>query len=211
VRPALITILILAAGPFAGADDTQKTDGGASGALFERLRPHLAPLPPPSDPDPKELFGDPPADPFSAESSHKADATREPAGLGAFGGSMQAPLPPSPAPRRLPTVTLLEPTVGPGLDREVVRRIVWHHIATVEQCYAEVRSQMPARDHRIGLALTVGRDGQVVSAAAAGGDPATICLVQGAKRWRFPKPTTRAVRVKCVFLFQAADRAGGGT
>ncbi len=88
-------------------------------------------------------------------------------------------------------VEMNKPTVGPGLAKDIVRRIARAHINELRWCYLSDFAQDPNLSGKIVLTWTIGADGRVSQAKIASdtvGDSVAECSTKAVSRWVFPKP-----------------------
>jgi hypothetical protein len=110
----------------------------------------------------------------------------------------------------LAQVRLAVPTVGTGLDPDIVRRIVRAHINELRACYDDGLDRDLALVGRIEIAFEIGAKGKVVisSVHASTLTPAdakvSACFAKAIKRWTFPKPQSGA-SVSVVYPFDLAQ------
>ncbi len=109
----------------------------------------------------------------------------------------------------IPMVRQAAPTVGAGLDKDIVRRIVRAHINEVRSCYNAGLSRKSTLGGRVVIDFTIATTGKVESATVGSstlGDPVVgECIATAVERWTFPKPKgDTAVAVNYPF-----DLSGG--
>ncbi len=109
------------------------------------------------------------------------------------------------SPARIPRVRQLKSTVGDGLDKQVVRRIVRAHINEFRYCYNLALERDPDASGRVTIAFEVDAAGDVVSVdlrnATLGDAEAEECLATALGRWKFPKPSA-AGNTKISYPFE---------
>lgn len=105
---------------------------------------------------------------------------------------------------RVPMVRQAKASVGPGLDRELVRRVVRAHINEVRSCYGFDMQRRANLQGRVAVAFVVAASGQVVRSELKESTMASAtteaCIVAAVGRWRFPKPKG-GVSVEVVYPF----------
>ncbi|MBX7080217.1 MAG: AgmX/PglI C-terminal domain-containing protein [Nannocystaceae bacterium] len=86
-------------------------------------------------------------------------------------------------------------TVGKGLDRDIVRRILRAHINELRFCYNQGLVRDTALAGEVTLAFTIAADGSVSEAsqsastlAGKSGTTVAACMVKASRRWKYPKP-----------------------
>ena len=111
-----------------------------------------------------------------------------------------------------PRVSMATPSVGAGLDKDIVRRIVRAHINEVRSCYAAGLVRSPSLAGRVEIDFTISAKGKVDSATVASSTLADArvgeCIAKATKRWTFPQPKTASVAV--TYPYELAP-IGGST
>lgn len=108
--------------------------------------------------------------------------------------------------QRVPRVRQAKATVAGPLDRDIIRRIVRHHINEVRHCYNQVLQVDPTQQGRVEIRFEIDAAGKVSSAKVesttfASGGPG-VCMAKVARRWKFPKPVDgKTVTVTYPFIF----------
>jgi TonB family protein len=112
------------------------------------------------------------------------------------------------------TGSIRESSVKGGLEWSAVQKVIVGHAAEVKACYDEALGRAPALAGQLAVRLTVGAEGQVVSSAidrSTLSDPALeTCVVERARRWEFPKPTTKEAIVRWPFGLTPGAQPGDG-
>jgi hypothetical protein len=104
-------------------------------------------------------------------------------------------------------VEMSTPQVTPGLDPEIVRRIVRAHINELRSCYNQGQVKQPQLAGSITIAFEIGATGKVTIASVQeatlepADDGVTRCFAKAVKRWQFPKPSG-ASSVSVSFPFE---------
>jgi TonB family protein len=79
-----------------------------------------------------------------------------------------------------------------SLDKDIIRRIIRHHINEVKFCYERQLAQQPWLAGRVMVQFQIGPTGQVVSSVLQSttmNNPAVeSCVVLAVRRWEFPRP-----------------------
>jgi hypothetical protein len=89
---------------------------------------------------------------------------------------------------------------GPLSSDEVQRVVAAHRVAVKDACWAG-RNDL-AGTSRTTLELVVGANGDVVVAAATGGDPLVAsCVEAQARSWKFPAHGERSATIRVPFVF----------
>jgi len=87
--------------------------------------------------------------------------------------------------------TLLSPGGTGDETKEIVRRIIRHHIDEVKACYEQELSRQPDLAGKIDVEFTVAALGQVVAStlkrSTMGNARVESCTVEAVRRWQFPK------------------------
>jgi TonB family protein len=85
------------------------------------------------------------------------------------------------------------PTVRGSLDKEVIRRIVRHHLNEVKYCYEQELVRAPGLAGRVVVQFAIAPGGQVITSAlqssTMGNARVENCTVQAIRRWSFPAPS----------------------
>lgn len=94
---------------------------------------------------------------------------------------------------KVPGVRIADVKVGPGIDKDIIRRVIRSHLMEVRGCYNQGLVRDPNLEGRIAVQFTIGPAGIVGAAAVAESsvkDPNVgNCVAKAVKRWKFPKPT----------------------
>jgi MYXO-CTERM domain-containing protein len=112
-----------------------------------------------------------------------------------------------------PSIAMNTPTVGAGLQRDIVRRIVRAHINELRHCYNLGLAKNPTLAGTLDLDFTIDTAGKVsvvsVDAEATTlGDPAVgACAAKAVRRWSFPKSSAPVV---VSYPFALSPTGGGG-
>ncbi len=106
--------------------------------------------------------------------------------------------------RRVPRVRQGKATVGPALDKDIIRRIVRAHINEVRHCYNQGLVRDPDLSGAVKVSFTIAATGKVKSSVVKSttvSDPNVgACVAKAVKRWKFPKPNGGA-EVKVTYPF----------
>ncbi|MBL8910746.1 MAG: DUF2330 domain-containing protein [Archangium sp.] len=106
--------------------------------------------------------------------------------------------PPPPSPR----VNLADPTVGTGIQKEQVVRIIKSNQGQLRYCYERELQRNPSLRGRVVLMFEIGAEGNVAASAiqstTMNAPEVESCIAGRAKTWRFPKPEGGAM-VKVVY------------
>ena len=83
--------------------------------------------------------------------------------------------------------------LGPGLDRDIVRRIARAHINEVRHCYNLGLHEQPELSGTVEIEFVIGADGRVrktkdVTGARLASRDVRRCVAAAVRRWNFPKP-----------------------
>ena len=91
-----------------------------------------------------------------------------------------------------PKATQMKASVGAGLDKDIVRRVVRAHIDEVRHCYNLGLVKNENLSGRVAVQFTIDGNGLVESAKAVEStlpdQEVSDCIVNAVKRWKFPKP-----------------------
>jgi hypothetical protein len=110
----------------------------------------------------------------------------------------------------------ITPDVTPGvaevrgsLDKEIIRRIIRHHLNEVKYCYDQELMKHPELGGRLSVRFIISPAGQVMSAvlqsSTIGNVRVESCTVQALRRWEFPRPLGGGiVIVSYPFVFTLA-------
>jgi hypothetical protein len=94
-------------------------------------------------------------------------------------------------PLRVPAFPTGEVKVRGTLDKEIVRRIVRHHLNEVRYCYERVLIAHPALAGRVVATFTILPTGRVAASAIAESTLKNAavegCIAQSVRRWEFPR------------------------
>ena len=84
-------------------------------------------------------------------------------------------------------------TIGPGIDKDIIRRVVRSHLMEVRGCYNQGLVKNPNLAGRVSIQFTIGPAGTVGAAVVADSsvDDASVgnCIAKSVRRWKFPKPS----------------------
>jgi TonB family protein len=149
-------------------------------------------------------------------------------------GFLLSELPPSPGAPPAPTAAAAPatpatksspPKPGPGqetsdaqargdLNKEIIRRVIRHHINEVKSCYEQELTQTPEIGGRVRVQFTIGASGHVIASSllksSVGNARLDNCVVQLVRHWEFPKPCggrTIVASYPFVFTLPAPDQA----
>jgi TonB family protein len=100
-----------------------------------------------------------------------------------------------------------KPSVGGGLDRDIVRRIVRARLNEVRHCYNQVLASDASLVGKIAVHFTIDADGSVfdsnVASASPGTEAVAECAASVVRRWLFPRTESgAAVPVTQAFELQ---------
>ena len=102
----------------------------------------------------------------------------------------------------------------PGLDPEVIRRVIKMQIGDVQRCYEQGLSKRPNLAGRVVLDATIGAAGTIVSSKIASStlDDRAVegCIVASSRRWRFPRSAGGIVNFTYPFILKSAFHLSGG-
>ena len=94
--------------------------------------------------------------------------------------------------KRVPRVRQAKATVSPGLDKDIIRRIVRAHINEVRHCYNNGLAKTPDLSGRVEVKFAISAKGKVSSAkvksSTLSDSAVATCIAKAVKRWKFPKP-----------------------
>ena len=107
----------------------------------------------------------------------------------------------------VPRVRVGTATLGRGLDKDIVRRIVRAHINEIRYCYNQTLLREPSTKGGLTIDFTISATGSVPRAKIKDrGDlprPLADCINTTVKRWKFPRPTDhRAIDVRYPITFE---------
>jgi hypothetical protein len=108
-------------------------------------------------------------------------------------------------------VRQLKAEVGPGLDPDIVRRIVRAHINELRSCYNAAAAKQPQLAGGITIAFEIAANGKVSistvheSTLSPADEALPKCFAKAVKRWQFPKPTGVA-SVSVTYPFELASQ-----
>lgn len=78
------------------------------------------------------------------------------------------------------------------LNKEILRRVIRHHISDVKNCYEAELAQNPKLGGRILVRFTIASSGRVTASAlqdsTMGNARVETCTVEAVRGWEFPKP-----------------------
>jgi TonB family protein len=84
--------------------------------------------------------------------------------------------------------------VSPGIDKEVIRRVVRAHINEVRHCYNQGLVRDPNLMGRVAVQFTIGATGRVpvavIHESSVKDRNVARCIAKAVQRWRFPRPRT---------------------
>lgn len=87
-------------------------------------------------------------------------------------------------------IGVIKPT--PGVDKDIIRRVVRAHINEVRHCYNQGLARRPNLRGRVAVQFTIGPRGtvplSVVAESSVKDANVGRCIAKAVKRWRFPKP-----------------------
>jgi TonB family protein len=94
---------------------------------------------------------------------------------------------------RVPQVRIAKDMrVGPGIDKEIIRRVVRSHLMEVRGCYNQGLIRDPNLAGRVAVQFTISPAGTVGGSVVAERsiDDAAVanCIAKAVRRWKFPKP-----------------------
>jgi len=120
-----------------------------------------------------------------------------PGGLGGVNGRRHRP--------ETPPLVIGTPTIGGGLDKEIIKRYIKRNINTFSYCYEKQLLAKPGIEGVVDSNFLIAPDGTVQTAAAKGFDSEVASCVAGVlKNIAFPKPTDGGnVQVHYPFTFHA--------
>jgi TonB family protein len=99
-----------------------------------------------------------------------------------------------------------------SLDKDLIRRIIRHHLNELRYCYEIELPKTPDLGGRAEVRFIIGPDGQVASAVIASSTTRSLaldsCVVEAVRRWEFPRPLDgRVVSVQYPFTFASEPGA----
>ncbi|AKT43770.1 AgmX/PglI C-terminal domain-containing protein [Chondromyces crocatus] len=119
-------------------------------------------------------------------------------GAGRLGGASSA----------LPKVSVTEPTVKGELPREVVQRLIRHHVGRFRQCYLTGLRRNPALKGRMNVTFVIGKEGSVTSVREGSSDmgnkDVSACVIRAFQSMSFPMPKEGVVIVSSALQFEPA-------
>lgn len=225
MNPRMLVIAMIAAGCSNG--DGLKSADEPAAQVAPAVAPPITPEPEatPAEPEQVALAGDPcdggeaggnPCDGGEAHelATRPAAKPRAPVATGSSPGSIgtgsagtlgsgtvyTGRLPP----RKPPRLTFGSAAVAGSIDGPVIRRVVKMHVGRFKSCYQQDRAIDPKARYRVAIKFTIGSDGKVSAASAAGGSKLLeACLVAAMKRLVFPAPKGGgSVEVSYPFMFE---------
>jgi TonB family protein len=114
--------------------------------------------------------------------------------------------------RSVPQVMQSQATVGAGLDKDIVRRIVRAHINEVRSCYNAGLTKNLLLTGKVVVDFTINAKGKVetpkVASSTLGDTTVDACIAKAVGRWTFPKPTGGG-SVAVSYPFSLAPGSGG--
>lgn len=109
------------------------------------------------------------------------------------------------------TVVPGTPMIQGSLDREVIRRVLAQHRASVRYCYDRALVEQPALAGKIVVKLAIDRGGHVANVAlvesTVGDEGVEACVVSKHRHIRFPEPTGGTVMVTIPLVFVPGEAA----
>jgi hypothetical protein len=109
----------------------------------------------------------------------------------------------------------IEPIVGPatvrgGIDKEIVRRVIRHHLNEVKFCYEKELMKNQELYGRVVTEFTIAGNGtvlaSVVQSSTLANPPVEQCIAGAVRRWGFPKPEGGGiVVVSYPFMLKSAS------
>jgi len=122
-------------------------------------------------------------------------------GYGVGGGGGHAPH------RAVPAVSLGVPTIGPGLNKAIVRRYVKRNIQRIQYCYEKELLAKPGLAGEVVAVFTIGSKGLVTTATATGIPGVDACIASVIGAIEFPTPSgATALQVKYPFVFKSEEQ-----
>lgn len=107
--------------------------------------------------------------------------------------------------RRVPRIQQGKATVGPALDKDIIRRIVRAHINEVRHCYKQGLVNDPDLSGEVKVRFSIHPtglvEGSTVKSTTVSDPKVGTCIAKAVKHWKFPEPTGGA-RVKVTYPFQ---------
>jgi hypothetical protein len=97
-----------------------------------------------------------------------------------------------PATAEVRTLRVVGASLAVG-DEDIARRVVETHMDELRECYAKALETKPDLKGEIGLALDLGKAGEVASLLLGGGEPPsadptlTTCISPRIEAWQFPE------------------------
>jgi hypothetical protein len=116
--------------------------------------------------------------------------------------------------RRAHAPELFKPdiTVHGPIDREIIRRVVRHHLNEVKFCYEKELLKRPDLDGRVVTTFMIATDGRVASSSIMQStmNNAAVegCIAGAIRRWEFPRQSGGAALVTYPFAFHSAAEGG---
>jgi outer membrane biosynthesis protein TonB len=106
-----------------------------------------------------------------------------------------------------PTVLLGAPGgSSEALDPAIIRRYIRRNIDKIQLCYEQELPGDPKLAGKVTVRFTIGADGKVIQASAAGMPPVDACVAAVISTIEFPPPRGGGiVNVNYPFIFQQAD------
>jgi TonB family protein len=123
-------------------------------------------------------------------------------GYGTGSGSMKR--------RGTTSVRLGQSSSAGSLDKNIIRRIIRSHIASIKRCYERQLLVDPGLAGKVVARFTIGANGDVVASSASGLHPnVDSCVTRVIRRMRFPKPKGGGVvKVSYPFIFRGSGTGG---
>jgi len=97
-----------------------------------------------------------------------------------------------------------------SLDKEIIQRIIRHHIMQVRHCYERQLAKDPNLEGRLKIKFTITKDGRVSTVMVQEALETSVdsCVAQVFRRMTFPKPQGGGiVIVSYPFVFKAGTSA----
>lgn len=97
-------------------------------------------------------------------------------------------------------------TFSPGVDREVIRKVVQSHLQEIKKCYDDVLTTQPTAKGKVLVRFTYGAKGVVSEASikesTVPSSAFSACIVDSVKSWKFPNaPNDVLAVVEYPFVF----------
>ncbi len=105
------------------------------------------------------------------------------------------------------------PLVRGHLDKEIVRRVIRHHLNEVKYCYERELLHKPTLAGRLLVKFVIGATGQVASSVVESSTtahpPVDACVAEAVRRWTFPSVNSQGGLVIVSYPFVLAPAGGG--